>query len=101
MGVPERPEAALAWDLRGYWASQTEVTVTMTERCMIRTVVGRVSRVAVTGAFAVVDGWHLPMRDVLRVARATIADRDIYAAEQARIAAEEAAQRRVRVARLP
>lgn len=95
-----RPESALAWDFRGYWAKQTTVTVTMSDRCIARTVVGTVQTVAATGAFAVVDGWHLPMSDVLRVDRATVADREDYGARMEEIAAmerenEKRARRRV------
>lgn len=98
---PERPEAHLAWEFRGFWASQKEVTVTLAAPpAMIQTVVGRVSSVAATGAFAVVDGWTVPTYVVLRVARATVEDRDVYEQEQKRIAAEEEAARRKTLARI-
>ena len=66
------------WDLRGYWGKGTVVIATLDDRCLLGTVVGRVQRVAVTGAFAVIDGWHLPMDHVLRVDRATIEQMDEY-----------------------
>lgn len=74
----ERGEGHLSWDFRGFWARRVPVVVTMSERAVIRTVVGRVQRVASTGAFAVVDGWHLPMSHVLRVASATVEDEENY-----------------------
>lgn len=78
MTALERPADLIAWDLRGYWIKGSVVTVTMTERCMIRTVVGKVRKVSVTGSWAEVDGWHLPTSDILRVARATVEDKDAY-----------------------
>lgn len=90
-GALELPEASRAWQMRGHWAKQDVVAVTLTDRCLLRTVVGRVSCVAATGAYAVIDGWSLPMVDVLRVVRATVEDRDRYAAavEAARAEAKD------------
>lgn len=81
MSLPAHDERALAWQLRGAWARRREVRLTLTDRCMIGTVVGYVSHVAVTGAFLTVDGWHVPISEVLGVARPTVADRDHYIAE--------------------
>ena len=63
----ERSEAALAWELRGAWAARKRVVVVLTDRCMVQRVEGFVQRVAVTGAFAIIDGWHVPMSEVLTV----------------------------------
>lgn len=76
----QRPEVAIAWELRGAWASGRPVRLTLSERCVLRTVIGRVERVAATGAFAVVDGWHVPLEDVMAVGKPTVQDRDEYAA---------------------
>jgi hypothetical protein len=62
-----RPETAKAWELRGAWASQRRVVVMLTPRCVIDRVEGLVERVAVTGAFVVIDGWHIPTEDILTV----------------------------------
>jgi hypothetical protein len=64
----ERPEQAVAWQLCGHWITGKRVVLTLTERCMVRRLEGKVSYVAVTGAFAVIDGWHVPTQDVLGVA---------------------------------
>jgi hypothetical protein len=45
----------------------------------------------VTGAFAVVDGWHVPIVDVLAVGKPTVEDREAYAAESERLMAQLAA----------
>jgi hypothetical protein len=66
---PERSEQQVAWELRGHWISQRRIVLTLTERCMVRRVEGRVSYVSVTGAFAVIDGWHVPCAEILGVAR--------------------------------
>jgi hypothetical protein len=79
-------EVKLAWELRGYWVKHTPVVVTLDEKCVITTVVGVVSQVSVTGAFAIVDGWHLPLDRVLRIARATVEDKAAY--EEAKLAAQ-------------
>lgn len=77
-GALTRQQAAFVWDLRGYWGQGTVVTATLDNRCLLPNVVGRVTRVSVTGAFAVIDGWHLPMDHVLRVERATVEQKDQY-----------------------
>lgn len=63
----ERPEQAKAWELRGAWAQHKPVVVSLSDRCMIDRVEGVVSYVSVTGAFAVIDGWHIPCEEVLAV----------------------------------
>lgn len=69
----------LANDLRDAWLGRRQVRVTLTERCVIRTIVGRVSSVAVTGAFALIDGWHVPVEEVMGVGKPTIGDVATYA----------------------
>jgi hypothetical protein len=83
-GIAKR-EQETAWELRGCWAGRHEVRVTLSERCMVRTIVGYVTSVAVTGAFFTIDGWTVPTADVLGTARPTIADRDAYLVEARRI----------------
>lgn len=63
----ERREQTIAWELRGAWVSRKPVVVTLSERCMIRRLEGTVEYVGVTGAFALIDGWHVPTVDVLGV----------------------------------
>jgi hypothetical protein len=63
----ERPESAIAWELRGHWASGKPVVLTLTERCIVRRIEGRVERVAVTRAFAICAGWHVPLAEVLTI----------------------------------
>jgi hypothetical protein len=86
-----RTEQATAWELRAAWGTSQAVRLTLTERAIIRTIVGTVSRVSVTGAFAVVDGWHVPIVDVLAVGKPTVEDREAYAAESERLMAQLAA----------
>jgi hypothetical protein len=66
-GTLERPEHALAFELRARWADQRPVVLTLTERCIVRRIEGRVERVAVTGAFVVIEGWHVPLGEILAV----------------------------------
>jgi hypothetical protein len=87
-----RTEQATAWELRAAWGTSQAVRLTLTERALIRTIVGQVSRVSVTGTFAVVDGWHVPIVDVLAVGKPTVADREAYAAELERHMAQQAAE---------
>jgi hypothetical protein len=62
-----RPADRIVWELRGAWARARVVRLTLAERCMVERVIGRVERIAVTGAFVVVDGWHIPADDILAV----------------------------------
>lgn len=41
-------------------------------------IVGIVSRVSVTGAFAIVDGWHVPTVEIRGVGKPTVRDREQY-----------------------
>lgn len=82
---PAKREQSTAWELRTAWAGRREVRLTLSDRCMIRTVVGQVRRVAVTGAFAEIDGWHIPLDEVLGTGKPTIQDRDDYIAQMQRL----------------
>jgi hypothetical protein len=74
-----RRESEMARELReefwGGWRSGPwrDVVLSLSERCEMRRLQGRVKRVAVTGAFVIVaaeDGeWHVPMCDVLAIHR--------------------------------
>lgn len=85
MTVPTKDEQATAWELRRSWWSRSDVRLTLTERCLIRTIVGKVSAVAVTGAFVTVDGWHIPTVEIRGVSRPTLGDRERYAREMRRL----------------
>lgn len=68
MSALERPEQSTAWELRTAWAKRSPVVLTLSERCMIRRLEGRVTRVAVTGAYVVIEDWHVPTVEILGVA---------------------------------
>jgi hypothetical protein len=78
MSTLARPECETVWELRGIWARAGTVRLTLAEGCVLRTIVGRIDHVAVTGAFVVVDGWHIPLHVVLAVGKPTRQDRDEY-----------------------
>jgi hypothetical protein len=89
---PALSEQNTAWDLRSAWGTRRSVRLTMTERCMVRTIVGRVTRVSVTGAFAVIDGWHVPCDEVLGIGKPTLEDHTAYQREVRRLQAEHQIQ---------
>lgn len=89
---PAKREQSTAWELRGYWASGREVRVTLGKHCMIQTIVGLVTRVSVTGAFAILDGWHVPCAEILATGRPTIQDRQDYLAVMDRLRRERPAE---------
>jgi hypothetical protein len=66
-----RPGAAKAWELRGAWANRKRVALSLSERCVISRLEGLVDRVAVTGAFVVIDGWHVPTEEILAIHKPT------------------------------
>jgi hypothetical protein len=66
-GVLERPEQATAWELRTAWATRRRVVLTLSERCIVRRIEGTVERVAVTGAFVEINGWHVPTVEIFGV----------------------------------
>lgn len=67
MTTLERPQYALAFELRARWADRRPVVLTLTERCVVRRVEGLVERVAVTGAFVICDSWHIPLGEILAI----------------------------------
>lgn len=78
----ERPVAAIVWDLRAYWGQGRAVRLSLTEKCLVRTVIGRVRSMAVTGAFVVVDGWQVPTDEILAVGRPTVEEEQSYRQER-------------------
>ena len=54
----ERDERKVEWELRLIWAQYRKVRLTLTDRCMVQTVMGIITRVSMTGAFVVLDGWE-------------------------------------------
>lgn len=66
-----RPVSAIAWELRAAWARTPRpiVVLSLSEHCTPRRLTGRIDRVAATDAFIVIDGWHVPLDEVLAVHR--------------------------------
>jgi hypothetical protein len=62
-------EQKFAWELRGHWAARRRVVLALSERCIIPRIEGYVEHVSPTGAVAYVEGWHVPLADVLAVSR--------------------------------
>lgn len=71
-------EAAVVRECRDAWLRGREVRLSLTDRCVVRTVIGRIKMVAITGAFVVCDGWHVPAMDVLSVGHPTLEEREDY-----------------------
>jgi hypothetical protein len=65
----ERPTDSISWELRAKWATREEVVLSLSERCDPQRLEGTVDRVAPSGAFVIVAGWHVPIEDVLAVHR--------------------------------
>lgn len=63
----ERPTGSITWELRAKWAKRQEVVLTLSDRCNPQRIEGLVDRVAASGAFVVVDGWHVPTDEILGV----------------------------------
>ena len=63
-----RPLRAVAWELRGAWASGRRVSVTL-ERCDVDRVEGHVFTVAATDATVTIAGLSIPLDRVLAVHR--------------------------------
>lgn len=61
----------IASDLRAAWLVGHTLRVTLSERCDLPFIVGRVSSVSPTGALAVINGWSVPIDDITSVARPT------------------------------
>src|SRR5262245_4115222 len=72
-------EQAIARRLRDAWFGRRPVRVTLTDRCAVQTIVGRVTGVSVTGATATIDGWTVTTADVLEVAAPSRAETEDYA----------------------
>lgn len=70
------PEQTFAWELRGHWAKRRRVILIMSDRCMVDRIEGTVTQVAVTGAFAIVDDWHVPLAEVVAIHRPHFHQRD-------------------------
>ncbi len=64
-----RPTNAIAWELRTAWAQNLRVSLSLDERCQPRRLEGKLTRVAPTGAFAVIAGFHVPTDAILAVHR--------------------------------
>lgn len=62
-----RPTSAIGWELRAAWAGGRRVSLSLDERCHPRRLEGELQRVAATGAFVVLDGFHVPMDAILAV----------------------------------
>jgi hypothetical protein len=61
-----RPVSAVAWELRGAWATGRRVALSL-DRADVDRLEGIVSRVAASGAFVVVRGKYVPLERVLAV----------------------------------
>jgi hypothetical protein len=72
-------EQAVAWDLRAAWINRRAVRLTLAEHCVLTMIVGKVSTVSVTGAFAIVDGWHIPVEAIRGIGKPLIQDTEAYA----------------------
>lgn len=62
-----RPTSAITWDLRGAWAKRKRVALSLDERCTPRRLEGTIQRIATTGAFVVIEGFHVPTDAILAV----------------------------------
>lgn len=78
-----RPEQAIIWELRGAWARHKPVRLVLTDRCLVKVVMGQIRRIAVTGAFVEIDGWHVPAGDILTVGFPLLEELEAYRQEQA------------------
>jgi hypothetical protein len=72
-------EQRTATAIRDAWLARQKVRLTLSERCMVRTIVGRPTHVAVTGAFVTIDGWHVPTVEIKGVGKPTVGDVEAYA----------------------
>ena len=66
-GALVRPVAAVAWELRGAWATGRRVALTIDAD--VTRVEGIVGEVAATDAYCKVDGVHVPLGRVMAVHR--------------------------------
>lgn len=65
--------------LRTAWLERRHVRVRLSAHCDLPMIVGRVSHVSVTATVVTIDGWHVPVSEVVDVAAPTEADADHYA----------------------
>jgi hypothetical protein len=65
--------------LREAWLTRRRVRVTLSGRCAVPMIVGRVASVSVTGSTALIDGWTIPVTEVVTIAPANDADANLYA----------------------
>lgn len=70
--------AKIVFELRGIWAKAKPVALVLTDRCLVKVVKGPLRRIAPTGAFVEVDGWQIPVDEILSVTVPTPADLDDY-----------------------
>jgi hypothetical protein len=75
------PSSSTADVLREAWLSRKMIRLTLTERCVIPTIVGRVTHVSVTSAHVVVDGWMVPVEQIRALGRPTAEDIGAYASQ--------------------
>jgi hypothetical protein len=75
--------------LRAFWYSGNDAAVMMNHRSVFRTVVGVVSYVSPTGAFATVDKVHVPIAHVMKVSPADDIDRKNYKDRKKQVAKAE------------
>lgn len=64
--------------LRSFWFSGNEAAVTMDDSSVFKVIVGKITYMPPTGAFATIDGQHIPTVSVQRVETATDIDRKAY-----------------------
>lgn len=88
MTSPTSPQAA-AWTLRQAWSRHREIALTLTARCLVKTIVGHVGHVNVSGTACTIDGWTVPLEDITDIAPATNANRHEYAQATRRLRTEE------------
>lgn len=78
MSTLVKDEQRLVWEARKLWAKRGDVRVTIDRTAIVSPIVGTIERVSVTGAFIVVDGWHVPMYAVKAFGKPTYGDREDY-----------------------
>lgn len=65
--------------LRSAWLDRRTVRVALSAHCDVPMIVGRVAHVSVTATVATIDGWHVPVDEILDVAAPTEEEADRYA----------------------
>jgi hypothetical protein len=77
--IADYDEPGPARELREAWLARRRLLVTLTDRCAVPMIVGRVACVSVTGATSVIDGWTIPTAEIESIVPATNDDADAYA----------------------